>query len=331
MSVEIKTLSGAVDAATLSKLRAVAMGQSTEMPRMRVIASLPRLDANARENLVVIAGDVKVPSRLRQVAIGSLGRLKDRPLDVIQRYALDPDVGVAAAAIKILGRVGNVNALVALDRVAQRTDPILQHRAAFAAALIAHRFNLPGHELPSVKLATYLDMPRLTLSVKARVTTPDEDAIVKSSLSHHSLALPASLATWDLECGKKRWALVLDKALLSPWKPKEFAMKKQYLGQLATRNHVTGTYSPGLAFLATGMGSGRLEVGMYRSSGQLIYGGDGHIDGEVMYFSMRAKDHPGASATVLEGSYGPTSLDLKISSSVNRTRPALSPSSIKVG
>jgi len=328
MSVDIKAFSGALTASTLSKLHAVAIGESAELPRMRVIASLPLLDANARPNLVKIAGDTNVPIRLRKVAIHSLGRLKDRPLDVIQRHALDSDVGIAAAAVKILGRVGNADSLSTLERV--RSDSILKPRVAFAAALISHRFNLPGHELPSVKSATYLDLPRATLSVKARATNAEEDATIRSTLAQHALALPTALATWDLECGKKRWALVLDKSLLSPWKPDQFATKKQYLGQLATRNHITGTYAPGLAFLATGMGSGRLEVGMYRSSGQLIFGGEGHIEGEVFRFSMRATDLPGASATVLEGSYGPSGLDLKISSAVNRTRPALQPSLTKI-
>lgn len=275
MSVEIKTLSGAVDAATLNKLRAVALGRSTEIPRMRVIARLPLLDPGARDSLLAIAGDAKTQPRLRQVAVGSLGRLKDRPLDVIQRYALDADAGVSAAAVKVLGRVGNAASLATLDQAAQRAaNPALRQRVAFASALIAHRFNLPGHELPSVKSATYLAMPRAVLSVKARATTPAEDKAVKSSLAGHSLALPASLATWNLECGKKRWALVLDNSLLSPWKPAEFAAKKLYLGQLAMRNHVTGSYSPGLAFLATGKGGGLLEVGMYRSSGQTAPAGN---------------------------------------------------------
>ena len=161
MSVDIKAFSGALTAGTLSKLHAVALGKSTELPRMRVIASLPLLDASTRSNLVTIAEDKNAPVRLRKVAISSLGRLKDRPLDVIQRYALDSDVGIAAAAVKILGRVGNVDSLDTLKQV--HPDPILKPRVAFAAALIAHRFNLPGHELPSIKSATYLDLPRATL------------------------------------------------------------------------------------------------------------------------------------------------------------------------
>lgn len=328
MSVDIKAFSGALTAGTLSKLHAVALGESAELPRMRVIASLPLLDANARSNLITIAEDKNAPVRLRKVAISSLGRLKDRPLDVIQRHALDSDVGIAAAAVKILGRVGNVDSLDTLKQV--HPDPILKPRVAFAAALIAHRFNLSGHELPSVKSATYLDLPRATLSVKARATNVEEDATIRGTLAQHSLALPASLATWDLECGKKRWALVLDKSLLSPWRPDQFANRKQYLGQLATRNHVTGTYAPGLTFLVTGVSSGRMEVGMYRSSGQLIFGGEGRIEGEVFRFSMRATDLPGASATVLDGSYGPSGLDFKISSAVNRMRPALQPSQTKI-
>lgn len=329
MSVEIKAFSGALTPGTLGKLHAVALGKSTELPRMRVIASLPLLDVDARSNLIAIAEDKNVPIRLRKVAVSSLGRLKDRPLDVIQRHALDSDTGVAAAAVKILGRVGNADSLNTLKQV--RPDPILKPRVAFAAALISHRFNLPGHELPSIKSAIYLDLPRATLSVKARATDAEEDKIIRNTLTQHSLALPTALATWDLECGKKRWALVLDKSLLSPWKPDQFAARKQYLGQLATRNHVTGTYAPGLAFLVTGMGSGRMEVGMYRSSGQLIFGGEGRIEGEIFRFSMRATDLPGASATVIEGSYGPSGLDFKISSAVNRTRPAMQPSQTKIG
>lgn len=332
MSVDLNTFSRTMDAATLRKIRAVALGQSTELPRMRMIARLPLLDTEAREDLITIAADARIPPRLRRVAVGSLGKLRDRPLDLIERYALDPDMGVAAAAIKVLGRVGNVGSLTVLGRVAgQRRDPILRQRAAFASALIAHRFSLPGYELPSVTSAAYLDLPRRTLSVQTRPATPSELASVKSTLAHHSLDLPMALVTWDLHVGKKRWALALDESLLSPWKPNELATKKHYLGQLSPRNHVTGAYSPGLAFLATGQGGGHLEVAMYRASGQLIFGGEGNIDGDVLHFSMRATDRPGASATVIGGSFSQAGLVLTVTTSATRSRPAFSPVPTKTG
>lgn len=330
MSVEIKTLANTIDAVTLNKIRAVALGRSMEIPRMRVIARLPLLDVNASESLVSIAGDVSVPQRLRQVAIGSLGRLKQRPFDVLQRLAQDADAGVASAAVKVLGRTANPDALPILAQVARHADAQLRKRVDFSAALIAHRFNLPGHDLPSVKLAHYLEMPRPNLGVKARPTTPEEHAAVMSSLAQHALALPAQLATWDLECGKKRWALVLDNALLSPWKPSEFVAKKMHLGQLAMRNHVTGTYAPGLAFLLTGHGAKGFEVGMYRANGELIFGGEGKLVGDMITFAMHGTDRPGAAATTLEGSYGPSGLELKIISSITRLRPALNPTSTPI-
>src|SRR6185503_19216854 len=143
-------------------------------------------------------------------------------------------------------------------------------------------------------------------------------------------ALPSAIAIWDLECGKRRWALTLNQAVLSPWEPETLASKKHYLGQFATRNHVTGAYSPGLSFLATGQGSGHLEVGMYRSNGRLILGGEGRVDGQVVRFSMQAVDRPGAAATVIEGSYGPRGLELQITSSLKRTRAALTPHLLKI-
>lgn len=332
MSVEIKTLSGMANVVMLNKLRAVALGRSTELPRMRVIARLPSVDPDAYESLTSIASDAMVQPRLRRMAVSSLGRLKKRPLDTIQRYVMDSDIGVAITAVKILGRVGDVNSLTSLDQAVRHPDIGLQRYAFFASALIAHRFNLSGYELPSVKSATYLKLPPSALSVKVRAATIEEDRLIKSTLSNHPVTLPISLATWDLECCKKRLALVLDQSLLSPWKPDEFSRRKLYLGQLAMYNQVTASYSPGLSFLVTSKGGGQLEVGMYRSSGQLIYGGEGQVNEQAMRFVMQSTDMPGASATLIEGSYGPqTGLNLKIKSSAMRTQPALNPTPVAIG
>lgn len=328
MSVEVKSLSSALTTDTLNKTHRVAIGEFAKLPSMSILASLPLPDANTRNFLVKIAEDSSVPIRLRKVAILSLGRFKDLPLDVIQNHALNSDAGIASVAIKILGRVGDASSLNVLDRL--QSDSILKPRIAFAAALICHRFNLQGYDLPSVKSATYLDLPGTTIPVDVRSTSPEEETTITSTLEQHSLALPAALATWSIECSKKHWALVLDKSLLSPWRTDQFVAKKLYLGQLATRNQTTGTYAPGLTLLATGKSSDNIEIGIYRSNGQLMYGGEGHIEGEVLHFSIQATDHPGASAVVVEGSYSVTGLNLKISSAINRTRPALQPSMTKI-
>jgi HEAT repeats len=333
MSVEILGLDGAVTAATLAKLHRVALGHSDEAPRMRTIARLPYLDTNARDQLVKIVEDQQAPSRFRQVAIASLGVLKGAAIDVIQRHALDTDPQVAVAAVKVLGRVADVTALPTLIEAQQRPDPAVRQRAAFAAALIAHRFNIRGHDLPSVKTMTCLSAPPTAVAAKVQVRPmPAEEATaVKASLERHAIALPPAIATWSIECGKRRWALTLDQSVLSPWKPETFASRRHYLGQLAPRNPTTGTYSPGLTILTTGQGAEHLEVGLYRSNGRMIFGGEGHITGQVMRFSVKAVDRPGAAATAIEGSYGPDGLELKITSSLRRTRPPLAPRQLEIG
>jgi len=315
------------------RLQAVALGKSKELPRMRVLAALPRLaPTGARTPLVRVADDPQELPRMRTLAVSSLGRVKSvEVMADLKRYALDRVPTVAARAVQILGRIGDESALTVLVEVRAQASHLVRKRAVFSAALIAHRLGLRGYDLPDVRTASYLTRPATGIHVKLRAVTGDERSRVIASLTAHSLPMPTAVELREVECLKQHWALVIDRTALEPWNTEQFLARKRHLGQLAFKNLVSGEYAPGLSILMTPVGAGTFEVGLYRASGALIYGGTGRAIGTGVEFSLHAVERPGAAATIIEGAISPNGLDLKISTAARRSRARLKPMPARLG
>ena len=103
----------------------------------------------------VLANEADAPEA-RHLAALHLGMIDTRAaLDALIAQTAIRDEYVLTGVLKALGRIGDVSALSAIERVLKTATGTAAAQAALAAAFIAHRLNLPGHALPVPSSSDY--------------------------------------------------------------------------------------------------------------------------------------------------------------------------------
>jgi hypothetical protein len=319
----------APDAVTRRLAAAAASSTIDRASRRRAIAALPVVAAPdvAARTLAQVATDTGADDDVRTIAAESLGRVdSDATAAILVRLVRDEVPGVAGAAATALGRGAGAPAdLATLADVARSRRGVVADRARFAAALIAHRFDVAGFD--PQPLAHHEPLPATARARPATVTdaTVAEAALARKTVAEAMPRLPLRGPALQVRCaGRTHMLLVADDAAPVFTAPSRFAERRRYVGQLAFRNPTNGRYSPGLAILAT-PGPAGVELGLYRADGTVVLAGTGQLDAATFVASLTTTARPGAVAVSARGVVTPTEIRLDIRSDTTRAIEPLRP------
>ncbi|MCB9569612.1 MAG: HEAT repeat domain-containing protein [Myxococcales bacterium] len=283
-----------------ARLRAVVAGRSSEIPRARAIALIPTVaGAAALPELRALASNEREAVGDRKMAIAALARLPgaQAPAAILE-VARTREPHVLGEAVRQLGWIGDASALPRLEEVARGDRGNLGKKASFAAALIAHRLRLPGHELPSpAAVATVALGDQVKPIAVRRLAGPEIGAfsrLIPDLPPGLKVDGPASL---HLDCaGREQWIAMDQEVALHP---AALAGEKAMPAVVALRNLTTGGVSTALVALTTPTGRGAFSIGLYSRNGSLRFAGHGTIHGDAAEFELRAVARPGAPAVLI--------------------------------
>jgi hypothetical protein len=292
--------------------------------RTRAVSVLPFLDpAAALQALPRIAADRTEEKRIRRLAVDALARVADPgAVDALASIAAArDDVAVLEAVAVALGRRGRREHLEVIRARIPDSTGVARASLAFAASVIAHRFDVAGFDPPRASAANLDSKPR---AERADVRTPaaDELETARRTLAEAAPGMAVEGPALEVDCaGRRQMLVVTTEAAEAVREPALLLRRRWHVAQLAYRNPSNGRYSPGLSVLTTPT-SGGVEVGLYRSDGTLVFGGTGAMDGDRFVARLRAASRPGALGTTAEVTVTPGRLDIRITSD---TAPAVEP------
>lgn len=280
--------------------------------RASILLLSQRSPQTARVDLQRMVRDVQVDLRQRTVAITGLARIADASVVADLEALVDAEEPIAQVALRTLGRRGTPNSIAALQR-AMAGKPSRANRVAagFAAALIAHRFNLPGHDLSPPDRATILPWRAADSRVmKFHEADPGEVGRLRASMNADAPGLALAKRAWHIECRGRHSLFALTAELADTWDPAAFTRRKLHVGQVALENLSNGNFSPGLTVLTDPDGAGGCIIGVYRSAGTLVMAGRGKPVGKRIDLQLGTVERIAAFPMDLHIVVGPDALDV---------------------
>jgi hypothetical protein len=265
--------------------------------KVRALAELQRRDRRNRKDvgnvLSRLAADRSEAPRFRHMASMGLYMMGGAQGARMLAAAAENADEVSASTIATgLGRVGTVDHLASIERLASISAPGGRSRAKFAATLLAYRYGLDGHDVRTSGSA-FQELGR------------SRSQLIKIGKARANVAANAlaELADEPLEID-----LTTDRALQIICEPNSFvwlwtkrtvggtsllAERKGVAGVLFRKRHFENAYALSTIALGTPMRTGvRLTIHQVKT-GTVIYSGTVTADGSL---ELRALDRPGLAA-----------------------------------
>jgi hypothetical protein len=234
------------------------------------------------------------------------------PSDPFARLG-DDDPGVAAQAATAIGRTGGPDAIRTLVDLAERLPAGAARRARFAAAVLAHRFDLAGFDVPA-SVAPAVPAGPGARRASTAAPTASEVATARSMLAAAVPAIRAAEPTMAIDCaGRRHLVVVAGEAASAIRQPKRFLERRWNVGQLALLIPSSGQYAPGLTILTRPDGD-TVHVGLYRVDGTAVYEGAGTVADGLLRATLAATRRPGAVAVSVEVAVADGNLELTVDS-----------------
>lgn len=293
---------------SLDRLRRAALGGDPEIERGEAFALLAASEYPERvEILAAILADRGEPAVIRAAAAIALGRIATAEAE---RALLDnlgsAEPRVQSEILRSLGRIGGERSLAAIEALEIREEDPRAEAARFAAALLAHRFRLPGHDLPFPDATMLLPTPEKGVrEVRFSPVGPEEMPEILEGLRRQPYGIEYDTASFlRFDCGGETDVICLNRDFTSPEGIGSLLERKALAGVVVLKSPETGMYSvsyllltspeervPGLRILAP------------RCSGKPALAGTARGGAERLDFSLRAVDRSGARPVEVEGSY----------------------------
>lgn len=297
---------------TSKQLHDVVMGKNLALPR-RAAMSLLRL-SRARDKASVfqtlLENENEAP-RYRFLAAANLYQLNTKQANDVLLQSLDKvkDVGTLGGIVKVLGRVGDQAALERVLKVKAASGGVLAQQAEFAAALLSHRFGLPGNDLP-LPTAFYPMPVKGVTPVRIAVPTATEATLCLDSLANEPYGITLSKGNMkQMDCENKTWMIVLNQDFTSPKALEMLQKRKSLLGVLASKNAETGRYSGAFLLLTAPVG-GKVNLFINRTTGEPGFFGEAVVEQGRARFKVRSVARVGVFPIEAEGVYTPEGIEI---------------------
>lgn len=288
------------------RVRDVLLGRDTTLPRSAGFRALLR---SARKDKVRLLGRVleneEEPARIRSLAAATLTQVPSPSIErvLIRASEQTNDQQVLTALARSLGRVGSPKALDAVVRIRKRTSGAAAAQADFAAALLAHRFDLPGHELPGVGELPVQDLPAaIAHDIAVKRAGKKEATAALEALRSEPYGIELSpRALYEARGTRDRWLVALNEEVTRAEGTATLSQRKMLLGLLAHRHEEHGRYATTFLILTAPAGGAGFEVKAHRVDGPPAFVGRAEPDAGGVRFSIRSVDHPGMFPLAVDG------------------------------
>src|SRR5262249_34656485 len=133
------------------------------------------------------------------------------PEDHLLRLVQREEPAVQRQIFAALARVGTPRALFAADAAAEYPNPQVADAARFAATVIAHRYNIPGHDWLAAHEEDEMQLAEKNArSAAIGHVAPSEQPAIASAFESNPFGLEySSLRSVSLECGGKAQVITL--------------------------------------------------------------------------------------------------------------------------
>ncbi|HEX4963951.1 MAG TPA: hypothetical protein VF173_24205 [Thermoanaerobaculia bacterium] len=291
----------------IARLRAAVAGRDPVLARTDAMAELARRsDAPDRHlDLDAVLKNGAEDALLRARAAIHLAEVgTPEAMRALVAAAETAEGTVLSVVMRAVGPAAGASALPAVERAAARSQGAEARQARFAATLIAHRFDLPGHEVPMPAEGAFLPLPSQKISA-LRFTAADPAAAraaVADMGAHRAGVALSERSSLHLACGPLEWLLLLAEDAAHANGPARLAGHKAVAAVLASRGHESSRYKCAL-YVLTAPVRGGLNVFVFAGSGRLAYAGTAAGAGGTLRFSARAVADGAVAPVAIKGAY----------------------------
>jgi hypothetical protein len=286
------------------RLPDVVLGKDEKFSRAEAMAQLAASERPDRVTLLAqVLDKASEPRRYRAVAAIALGRIATSASEEILLRNLPKTADDAFPEVVLsLGRIGSAKALAAIDALKLSPQHPAWARTAYAAALIAHRLGLPGHELPFPAEANLLK-PQATRARPVEFTPLEpmtaRDVLDAMKRQPYGIAFDPGKLT-RIRCAGETNIFCPNREFQGNAVAR-LRERKAVVALGALQSPETGDYSVSYVFLTRPSGVGTIEIMAHRCSGALALAGNGAVVGAQVEFELRSVRRPGALAISVKG------------------------------
>ena len=291
-----------MDQIPLARVPDVVLGRDGTHARPEAMAILAASSHPEREAL--LARVLESPGedrRYRVVAAITLGRIDTKAAEAALLRNLRADQPAVAEVLKSLGRIGDEDALRAIESLQLDEIEAARGPAVFAAALISYRLGLAGHDLPLPDAAQLQTPPdrEVELPIEVRRLDAAEARVVLEALRRYpygNVAFDPGAVT-RFYCAGEVNVICTNREFAAPGALATATARKALMAVGALQSPETGDYSPSYLVLThPGPGPGAIELVVPRCGGAMAMAGTGRIADDRAEFELRSVRRPGARA-----------------------------------
>jgi hypothetical protein len=297
--------------AEIKRIREAVAGRDSSIPRREAMQLLLALDiADKHRDFESVLRDEDEDPRFRGLASVNLGRLGSEQAAHSLIAATDTsEPTVLSLIMRALGRIGGPDALPAIGLVVQRTSGASQRQARFAAVLIAHRFNLPGHAARAPAESDYLPLPQLPAAparpIGIAAASPAEIETAVAALSRQPVGItPSKQQGWTLRCGNFEWMLLVGQEFEAPDALHALVQRRAVPAIVSLKSEEDGAHRPALTVLTVpGSVPGTVDILVHTLAGRVAYASSATFVEGRLRFSIRSVRGGATLPVVVTGFY----------------------------
>ncbi len=274
--------------AQLSPSAVLALMEHGDVPELDAQAALRNATGNRELDAVVRAGAVR--TYLHVAGADAVPTLMDLLGSDQER--------VAVAAATALGQAGTADQLEALRDLRQRTgDDATRQRAAFAEALIVHRFGVTDREV-ELEAAEEHEAPIATGALAFAGVKPGrgrKDKALKAIKRDLPWFDVGKQEVYEVQCGPRLLEVAVDRDFIGPEGAGKLSKRPATPTVIAMQDVEYDDFYPGLIGLSRPTGQDRVRLELTRLTGEPVYIGEGSVRGGEINVDLRAARAPGVT------------------------------------
>ena len=285
---------------------------------------------NRHRDLERVLNDSKASSRLRMRAALALARSDREAAREILRSAVDiEDAIVLNGVLRALGMIGGADELTSIERVMPSLKGRTRDQAQFARTLIAHRLGR-SDAIPDAPAEGKVLEPAVNCGrrVHTRVARPGTiERTLSSASSLYGIEVDEQ-ALVEYSCERSSGAILLNRDLRKA--PELLRKRPALVGLEARRNRSSGDYSVSYVILSKPVGDA-IEVNVHLTNGTRVFTGRAEVRGDVVSWTVRAIQRPGAFPFRASGILANGQLKIESAEAGLRVEQKLKPKPIDLG
>lgn len=158
------------------------------------------------------------PTYIRYFAAIQLGKMNTpAALKILHKNCRLQDQQVLAGVMKALGRIGSKKTLEIITSVKSNAKGLAETQANFAAALIAHRYGLPGNEIPVPGDPDLLPLTAAGVNTfQITPSTKEETKLCVESVKQDLYGIEIDESrTYSIHCKRRTWMMLFNREFSS--------------------------------------------------------------------------------------------------------------------